>query len=78
MEIKVSDFGDRVAHRNLYLIRGQVPEDAYEKANCIGKGAEIDYENPLGYQVTHRFRGVFRLEELIDGTPVERKSTLKK
>ncbi|MGA3018481.1 MAG: DUF4288 domain-containing protein [Bryobacteraceae bacterium] len=67
MEILVEGDPRNVVHRNLFLISGCSPGEAYCKAVLLGQRGEMAYDNPAGLQVRHRFRGIADLDTLIDG-----------
>ncbi len=69
MEITVDGESSNVVHRNLFLIRAESADHAYEKAILLGRDSEASYTNPRGRDVTQRFRGVSKLDGLIDGDP---------
>lgn len=66
MEIKVEDDPRNVIHRNLILIRANLPEQAYERALSIGRESEISYDNPKGKRVQFAFRGLTELNVIHD------------
>lgn len=63
-EITVQDDPRNVVHQNLVLVRANSADEAYEKANKVGKNGETSYDNPSGQAVKIRFRGLSKLEEL--------------
>jgi hypothetical protein len=65
-EITIEGESRNVVHRNYVLIRGKSPEDAYEKAQELGKKSEVSYENPKGMLVRIRFRGLSELNVIYD------------
>jgi hypothetical protein len=67
MEITIS--GSRnVVHRNLFLLSASTPDEAYQKALQLGSRSEQSYENPQGQRVDHKFRGIAKLDSIVDGT----------
>lgn len=68
MEIKVSRATRNVLHRNLFLILATNADEAYQKAIQLGSRSEQSYQNPQGQQVDHKFRGVAKLDNIVDGT----------
>jgi hypothetical protein len=63
-EITVEDDARNVVHQNLVLIRASSPDEAYEKANRLGKDGETSYANPSGKTVKIQFRGLSHLDEV--------------
>ena len=57
-----------VVHRNLFLISACYADEAYQKAQQLGSRGEQSYQNPDGQRVEHRFRGVAKLDGVVDGT----------
>lgn len=55
-----------VVHINQFLIRADSPEEAYIKANEIGKESEMSYENTEGRRVVCSFRGLQDLQVVHD------------
>jgi len=66
LEIRVEGEGENVVHKNLILLRGDDPEDAYGRAHEIGKNSECSYRNPHGRLVQIRFRGLNDLNVVYD------------
>ena len=66
MEIIVHGASRNVVHRNLILIRAAQPEVAYQRACYWGNRAETCYENPLGQSVEIKFRGISKLDVVVD------------
>jgi hypothetical protein len=62
MEITVQGASRNVIHRNLTLIRANLPEEAYLKAEKIGREGETSYHNPKGQIVEIRYRGIVKLD----------------
>ncbi len=60
-----------VVHVNTHLVEAGSPDEAYEKALALGRGAEREYENTDGGRVQVLFRGLRELnvvhEPLEDG-----------
>ena len=56
-EIQVEGDDRNVVHCNLVLIDASSPEDAYTRAQELGKLGENTYNNPEGRVVVARFRG---------------------
>jgi hypothetical protein len=65
-EITVEGDSRNVVHKNYILIRGDSPEDAYEKAYELGKKSDVSYENPKGRLVQIKFRGLSELNVIYD------------
>ena len=66
MEIIVHGASRNVVHRNLTLIRAAKPEVAYQRACYWGNRAETCYANPLGQPVEIKFRGISKLDVVVD------------
>jgi hypothetical protein len=66
MEITVEGDPRNVVHQNLVLIRANSPDEAYEKANKLGKDGESSYDNPFGKSVVFKFIGLSHLDEVYD------------
>jgi hypothetical protein len=60
-----------VVHVNTHLIEADSPDEAYQKANALGRAGELEYANSDGKQVRVAFRGLRDLdvihEDLEDG-----------
>jgi len=65
-EITVEGAGPNVVHKNYILIQGDSPEDAYEKANELGRRSDVSYDNPSGRLVQIKFRGLSELNVIHD------------
>jgi hypothetical protein len=50
-----------VVHTNMVLVRADSPDEAFAKAEELGKAGEISYENPDGKQVAITYRGLWDL-----------------
>lgn len=68
MEITISGATRNVLHRNLFLISATNADEAYEKALRLGSHSEQLYQNPQRQQVHHKFRGLAKLDNIVDGT----------
>ena len=55
-----------VAHVNAHLIEADSPEEAYRKANALGRAGEIEYANTDGKSVRVTFRGLRDLDVIHD------------
>lgn len=66
VEITVEGARLNVVHRNLTLVRAETPEEAYEKATYFGRKSETSYENPADRIVSLQFRGISKLDAVID------------
>lgn len=66
MEITVRGATRNVVHRNLTLIAAADPETAYQKAIDLGQKGEVSYDNPSGQRVEIKFKGLSRLDVVID------------
>lgn len=62
MEITVHGSASNVVHRNLVLIRANLPEEAHQKAFRLGQNGETEYTNPKDQLVQIRFRGISKLD----------------
>src|SRR3954453_18231583 len=60
-----------VIHVNTHLIEADSPEEAYRKADALGRAGEQDYANTEGKQVRITFQGLRDLDvihdDLVDG-----------
>ena len=66
MKITVADDPRNVVHQELFLIRADSADEAYEKAIQFGKKEEISYDNSSGKTVHFCFEGVSDLIDIID------------
>ncbi len=55
-----------VVHVNTHLIEADSPEEAYRKANALGRAGEMEYANTDGKQVRVAFRGLRDLDVIHD------------
>jgi hypothetical protein len=65
-ELTVEGEPRNVVHRNLTLIRGNSPEDAYAKAIALGEERNLTYDNPDRKKVTVVFHGLGSLNVIHD------------
>lgn len=65
-EIRVEGDSRNVVHKNYVLVRAASPENAYERAQELGKNSESSYDNPEGKLVQIRFRGLSQLNVVYD------------
>jgi hypothetical protein len=65
-ELKVADDQRNVVWRNLTLVHGESPDDAYEQALHLGRSGDTEYLNPAGKLVTIRFQGLSFLDVIHD------------
>ena len=65
-EISVEGDSSKVVHKNYMLIRGESPEDAYYKAQELGKKSDVSYDNPAGRLVQITFKGLSELNVIHD------------
>ncbi|HTZ94901.1 MAG TPA: DUF4288 domain-containing protein [Terriglobales bacterium] len=65
-EIRVEGQNPNIIHKNLVLIRGDSPEQAYERAHELGTQAELQYENLSGKTVQVTFKGLNALNVVHD------------
>jgi hypothetical protein len=47
-------------------VRATSSEEAYQKATYLGRQGETSYENPAGQPVEIRFRGISKLDAVIE------------
>jgi Domain of unknown function (DUF4288) len=66
VQITVEDDPRIVVHTNMVLIHADSPEQAYEKANELGKQSDTSYDNSEGKLVTIKFRGLHDLNVIHD------------
>ncbi len=66
MEITVQGSARNVVHRNLILVLGTSAEEGYKRAADWGFRGEASYENPAGQAVEIKFRGISKLDAVID------------
>ncbi len=57
---------ETVVDRNLILVRARNPEEAYQRATYWGHWAERSHENPAGQTVETKFRGISKLDAVIE------------
>ncbi|VTR93035.1 Uncharacterized protein OS=Rivularia sp. PCC 7116 GN=Riv7116_2885 PE=4 SV=1: DUF4288 [Gemmata massiliana] len=71
MEHRIEGDERNIVHVNTHLIEAGSPDEAYEKAQALGRDGESDYENTDGQRVRVLFRGLRELnvihEPLEDG-----------
>ena len=71
MECRIDGESRNVVHVNIILIRADSPEEAFKKAQELGRESESSYLNPKNQQVLWRYRGLRDLnvihDELEDG-----------
>jgi hypothetical protein len=65
MRITVAGDPRNVVHQNLFLIRADSADEAYEEAIQLGKSEETSYDNPAGKAVHFHFEGVSGLVEIM-------------
>jgi hypothetical protein len=65
-ELVVADDPRNVVWRNLTLVHASFPDDAYEKAQSLGRAGNSEYLNPAGKLVTTRFRGISFMDVVHD------------
>lgn len=65
-EITVEGDSRNVVHKNHVLIQGKSPDDAYAKAQEIGKKSDVSYDNPAGRLVHIKFKGLSDLNVIYD------------
>ncbi len=57
----VEDDPRYVVHTNKVLVRADSPDEAFAKAEELGRAGEISYENPAGKRVVITYRGLWDL-----------------
>jgi hypothetical protein len=71
LEHRIDGDPRNVVHINTHLVEAASPDEAYEKALALGRGAEREYENTDGRLIRVVFRGLRELnvihEPLEDG-----------
>jgi len=65
-ECLVEGCPQNVVHVNIVLVRASSPEDAFEKAEQLGREGEMTYLNPAGQVVTFTYRGLRDLYKVGD------------
>jgi len=65
-EITIKGEARNVVHVNTTLIRANSPEEAYERAQELGKQGEITYKNLRENKVAIHFRGLHSLDVIHD------------
>jgi hypothetical protein len=66
MEFQIEGDSHNVVHVNIVLIRADSPEEAFEKAEQLGREAEDTYKNPDNRTVTVTYRGMRALNVIHD------------
>ncbi len=66
MEFQIEGDSRNVVHVNIVLIRADSPEEAFEKAEQLGREAEGTYKNPDNHTVTVTYRGIRDLNVIHD------------
>jgi hypothetical protein len=66
METTVHGASQNVVDRNLILVRATNAEEAYQRATYWGHWGEHSYENPAGQLVETKFRGISKLDAVIE------------
>lgn len=65
-ECRVEGNVHNVVHVNIVLVRAESPEDAFEKAEQLGREGEMTYLNPDNQTVTFTYRGLRDLYMVYD------------
>ena len=65
-ECRIESESDNVVHIDIVLINATSPEEAFQKANELGKENEISYLNPKNQEVTWFYRGLRDLNVVHD------------
>ena len=66
MEFQIEGDSRNVVHVNIILIRADSPEEAFEKAEQLGREDEDTYKNPDNHTVTVTYRGIRALNVIHD------------
>ena len=66
MECQVEGNPSNVVHTNIVLVRADSPEEAFEKAEELGRDGEDSYLNTTDQEVTFRYRGLRELNVIHD------------
>lgn len=66
MEFQIEGDSRNVVHVNIILIRADSPEEAFEKAEQLGREAEDTYKNPDNRTVTVTYHGMRDLNVIHD------------
>ncbi|UBF28297.1 DUF4288 domain-containing protein [Kovacikia minuta CCNUW1] len=66
MECQVEGNSRNVVHTNIVLVRADSPEEAFEKAEELGRGGEDRYLNTSDQEVTFQYRGLRELNVIHD------------
>ncbi len=66
MEFQIEGDSRNVVHVNIVLIRADSPEEAFEKAEQLGREDEDTYKNPDNHTVTVTYRGIRALNVIHD------------
>ncbi len=66
MEFQIESDSRNVVHVNIVLIRADSPEEAFEKAEQLGREDEDTYKNPDNHTVTVTYRGIRALNVIHD------------
>jgi hypothetical protein len=66
MEFQIEGDARNVVHVNIVLIRADSPEEAFEKAEQLGREAEDTYKNPDNRTVIVTYRGMRALNVIHD------------
>lgn len=65
-ECRIEGESNNIVHIDITLINANSPEDAFQKANELGKENEISYSNPKNQQVSWFYRGLRNLYVVYD------------
>jgi hypothetical protein len=66
ISITVENDSNNVIHINTVLVHAFSDDDAYEKANELGKEEESEYQNPEGNKVIFKFEGLGDIYHIYD------------
>ncbi|MEW6499428.1 MAG: DUF4288 domain-containing protein [Cyanobacteriota bacterium] len=66
MECRIEGEARNVVHVNIVLVRADSPEEAFEKAEQLGKEDEISYLNPMNQRTVWLYRGLRDLNVIHD------------
>lgn len=62
IEICVAGDPRNVVHTNYYLVRAATLEEAYDRAEALGRAEERQWQNPEGAEVCARFWGIHDIQ----------------
>jgi Domain of unknown function (DUF4288) len=65
-EFRIAGESENIVHTNLVLVRADSPDEAFERAEQLGRELNMEYTNPEGKTVTVRYRGLRDLNVIHD------------